>query len=178
MFNNHGGCWARWFFSISIFSFIYFCSSFCKCILGGLVVPLSFSNFGSLCYPGCLEILYMWCCFSVYTIITVPIHSFLVLRVDHMHLHVVILLVMFKNCMCIFLYLSCVCCQGFLVSLGKLSCSWQRESIFDLHVALYILYRVFRSSSQFDSVYCFVCLCSSQYKLLSLVIPRIWVLSL
>ena len=46
-------------------------------------------SFGSLCYQGCLEILYVMCCFSVYTGSSVSIHSFLALGVGHLLLLVI-----------------------------------------------------------------------------------------
>ena len=69
---------ARWLPSTSLCSFIYSCSTFLKCTSVGLVAPSFFYSF----------VLFV-------TIISVPVHSFLVLRVDNMLLHAVILLAMF-----------------------------------------------------------------------------------
>ena len=133
----------------------------------------------------------MWFCFSIYTRISVLVHSFLVLKGKHMLLCVVILLVMLWRCLCLFLYLPCVCCQIFFSLSGEtVLYSWQPYSIFDLHIAFYILFIVFWSPAHFlpaitlivfSALFTFTLILSihsSQFSLLFRVILRNWLLSL
>ena len=69
--------------SLTAFSYI-FVPVFLSVILLVRLLLCFLYRFGPLCHPRCLGILYMRCCFSVYTRISVPVHFFLFLGVDHM----------------------------------------------------------------------------------------------
>ena len=84
------GC-AWWFSALSfILVLVFLCV-----ILLIWSLPRFLHTFGPLCHPGYLEILYMWCCSSACTRISVSVRSFLNPVMDHMLLRVVILLVTF-----------------------------------------------------------------------------------
>ena len=69
-------------------------------------------------YLGCLEILYMWYCFSIYTRISV--HYFLVLAVDHILLYAAIILINYSYFVMSIKYLI-VCIGNFIVTLSYAS---------------------------------------------------------
>ena len=124
MLNNHGAIVSNdSLLPFSALSYILVPVFFSALLLVCLLLCF-FHSFGPLRNRECLGILYMWCCFSIYIKIWVPVHSFLVLRMNHMLLHALILLVMYWRCLCIFVHLLCVCCWVLLVSLGKLY-NWQ-----------------------------------------------------
>ena len=132
------------FFYLSALSFILF-PVFINVLLLVWLLLFFYISFVSLCHPGYLRILYIWCSFSIYTGISVSAHSFLVLGVDHM-LHAVILLVTFWRCLSIFLNLLYML-SSFLDFLGKLCCavgSHCLSLIYILHfTALLELFSVF-----------------------------------
>ena len=137
------------FFHLSLFLHIlYLCSSFLKLTFVGLVAPsFSLQIWSSLLFS-VFGILYIWCCFSIYTRISIPVHSILVLRVDHILLRAVIPLVMFQMRLCIFLYLHCVELQS-----PQGSCTVQLAGMVDF---LSKVFQGFSVSSQLFVCYNFV----------------------
>ena len=92
LFNNNAGCCARWLYSIYLSDLSYIFIVVFLSVLLLVWLPFRFlHNFGSLS----LGILYTWCCCSIYTRISILVHSFLDLRIDLMLLRTVILSLIF-----------------------------------------------------------------------------------